>query len=87
MPKFPKSIFFPPKNKKLAAKISIKTPAKFKRSINTLKEDGITLEEKKALTLARTRASVQLLRPNLSIRERKQFKTISRMRIPRVTRR
>ena len=39
-----KSIFFKPKNKALAKKISIKTPLEFKRSIKELKKGGLTLE-------------------------------------------
>lgn len=85
--KFPKSLFFPPKDKKLAAKISIKTPEQFKKSIMLLKKRGITLKEKRALTLARTRASLQLRRKNLSKRERNQMMAISKTIIPRVTRR
>ena len=85
--KFPKSLFFPPKDKVLAKKIRIDAPGKFKKSIAELKKGGITLKEMKALTLARTRARVQLKRPNLSTRERNQMKAISKMRIPRVTKR
>lgn len=84
MVKFTKSIFFKPKDKSLARKISIRTPFQFRKSITILKKNGISLKEKRALTLARTRAKVQLLRQNLSSRERKQFGMISRMSIPRV---
>lgn len=85
--KISKSIFFPPKDKALARKISIRTPGEFKKSIKKLKSGGITLKEKKALTLARTRANVQLRRPNLSIRERRQFLAIATMQLPKVTKR
>ncbi len=85
MVKIKKSIFFPPKDKKLAAKISIKTPGQFKKSINNLKKNGITLKENKALVLARTRAKVQLRRKNLSTRERNQMKAIAKTVIPRVS--
>ncbi len=87
MVKITKSIFFPPKNKTLARKISIKSPNAFRKSIRELKKGGVTLEEKRALTLARTRSVVQLKRKNLSTKERKQFKVISKMNIPKVTRR
>lgn len=82
--KFDKSLFFEPKNKSLARKISIESPKKFKKSIKELKKGGITVEEKKALTLAKARAKVQLLRPNLSTKEKKQFRTISNMSVPKV---
>ncbi|KKL99757.1 hypothetical protein LCGC14_1811250 [marine sediment metagenome] len=85
MGRITKSIFFPPKDKALARKISIRTPNAFRKSIKILKKQGLNLKEKKALVLARTRARVQLARKNLSLRERKQFEVISRMRIPKVT--
>ncbi len=83
----PSSIFFKPKSKALAEKISITSPAAFNRSIMELKKGGVTLRERRALTLARTRAKAQLGRKNLSLSERKQFRTISRTKIPKVTRR
>ena len=87
MVRITKSIFFPPKDKVLARKISIKSPNAFRKSIRELKKGGITLKEKRALTLARTRSMVQLKRKNLSMKERKQFKVISQMNIPKVTKR
>lgn len=86
MVKITKSIFFPPKDKALARKIKINTPTKFRDSIKRLQKDGVTLKEKKALVLAKTRAKVQLLRTNLSKKEIKQFTTISKMKLPRVSR-
>ncbi len=86
MVKIKKSIFFPPKDKALARKISIKTPGQFKKSIQELKKNGITLKENRALVLARTRAKVQLKRKNLSTRERNQMRAIAKTVIPRVTR-
>lgn len=86
MVKFTKSIFFPPKDKVLARKISIKSPSSFRTSIRKLKKNGITLKEFRALNLAKTRAKVTLKRKNLSTKERKQFMEISRMRIPKVKR-
>ncbi len=85
MVKITKSIFFKPKDKALAKKISIKTPGQFKKSIMELKKNGITLKENKALVLARTRAKVQLKRTNLSTRERNQMKAIASTTIPRVS--
>ncbi len=84
---FTKSLFFPAKNKRLARIISIKSPASFKRSIKVLKKGGVTLTEKRALLLARNRAAVQLRRRNLSSKERKQFTIISKITIPKVTKR
>ncbi len=84
MVKIKRSIFFPPKDKTLAKKISIKTPEQFKKSIDKLRKNGITLKENRALILARTRAKVQLKRKNLSTRERNQMKAIANTVIPRV---
>ncbi len=87
MVKFNKSLFFPPKDRKLARKISIRTPTQFKNSIRELKKHGLTLKEKRALVLARNRAMVQLKRKNLSTRERNQMRAIADTKIPNVTRR
>lgn len=84
--KFSKSIFFSPKDKVLAKKISIKSPAKFKQSIANISKGGVTLKEFKALNLAKTRSKVMLQRTQLSSKERKQFKKISRSIIPKPTR-
>lgn len=86
MVKFKKSLFFKPKDKVLAKKISIKTPGQFNKSIAKLRKRGITLKENRALILARTRAKVQLKRKNLSTRERNQMKAIANTTIPRITR-
>lgn len=79
------SIFFKPKNRRLAEKISITSPTAFRKSIRELAKNGLTLKEKKALVVARTRSKLQLKRKDLSPKERKQFKTISKMNIPKVT--
>lgn len=84
--RFSKSLFFPPKDKALARKISIRTPGEFRKSIATLKKGGITRKENRALRLGRTRAMVQLKRPNLSLKERGEFLMIAKMKIPKVTR-
>lgn len=85
MVKFTKSVFFPPKDKALAAKIRISSPEAFRKSIRELSKNGISMKEKKALVLAQTRARAQTLRPNLSPKERKQFNMIAKMRIPKVS--
>jgi len=85
MARFTKSLFFKAKDKKLARKVRISSPSAFRTSINVLKRGGITLKEKRALVLARTRAKVQLRRKNLSIKERRQFGTIAKMRVPNVS--
>lgn len=79
-------LFSKPKNKKLAKKISIKSPKAFKESITQLKKGGVTTEEKRALTLARTRAKLQLKRPNLSKKEQIQMSEIANTRLPKITR-
>jgi len=85
MVRITKSIFFPPKDKALARKISIRSPREFRNSIRKLRVGGITLKERRALILARTRAKVQLKRNNLSAKEKRQFRSISQINIPRVT--
>ncbi len=80
-------LFDKPKNKKLASEISITSPSAFRQSIKIIKKGGITLEEKRALTLARTRAALQLKRKNLSPKERVQMREISMMKLPKITKR
>lgn len=82
-----KSVFFPLKNKTLAKKISIKSPSAFAKSIKTVSKNGVTPTERKSLVLAETRARLQLRRKNLSDKERIEFEKISKMKIPKVTRR
>lgn len=85
MAKITKSIFFKPKNKALARKITIRTPSAFRKSIKVLKSKGITSEEKKSLLLAKTRARVQLKRRNLSPKERRQMKAIAETKLPNIS--
>jgi hypothetical protein len=82
---FKKSLFFPPRNKRIAKIISIKSPSAFKISISKLREGGITITEKRSLVLAKNRAKAQLKRKNLSPKERKQFKMIVAMKLPNIT--
>lgn len=70
---------------RLARIISIESPQSFKKSISRLKMDGITKKEKKALVLAKNRANAQLKRKNLSMKERKQFKEISKIKLPKIS--
>jgi len=76
--KFTKSIFFKPKNKKLARAISIKSPTAFRESIRKVKKmRGVSdATKKRVLVLARARAAAQLKRKRLSMKERKQFRAI-----------
>lgn len=83
---FKKSLFFPPKNKRLARIITIKSPSAFRDSIALLRRGGVTRTEKNALVLAQNRARVQLRRKNLSPKERKQFRTIASVKLPKITR-
>lgn len=79
------SLFFAPTSKRLARDITISSPSGFRRSIATIKQDGVTLKERRALILAQNRARVQLNRKNLSLKERIEFRAISAMRIPKIT--
>jgi hypothetical protein len=80
-----RTIFFPPKNAKLAEIISIESPEAFRRSIRTLKKMGIGAREKRALVLAQNRARAMLKKRNLSEKERKELQEIARMPLPEVT--
>ncbi len=82
-----KTIFFAPKERKLADIISIESPAAFKESIRTLKKMGIGAREKRALVLAQNRAKAMLEKRSLSENERRQLEEIARMPLPDVTRR
>lgn len=79
-----KTIFFE-SHSELSDIISIKSPKAFKESIKELKEGGITTKEKKALVLAQNRARAILHKKNLSEKERKQFKAISKVKLPKIT--
>lgn len=71
------------KNPRLANKINITSPTAFRKSIRDLKKNGLNATERKALTLAKNRATAQLNRKNLSPKERKQFQEISKTKIPK----
>ena len=81
------TLFFAPKNPRLAKIISIESPTAFRKSIRLLSRGGLTLKEKRALVLAQNRARAQLGRKNLSLKERRQFGTISKIKIGPVTKR
>ena len=82
-----RGLFFKAKNPRLARVITITSPTGFRQSIRTLKRKGITLQEKRALVLAQNRARAQLRRRNLSRKERRQFTAISKIKLPKITRR
>lgn len=79
------SVFFQPQNKKLAKAISIRSPSAFKKSVSTLRKSGVTTTEKRALSLAQTRAKLMLRRKNLSSGERVEFRKIASVKLPMVT--
>ena len=80
-----KTIFFPPRHKKLAEIISIESPAAFRESIRKLKRMGIGATEKRALVLDQNRAKAMLKKRSLSEKERRELQAISRIRLPEVT--
>lgn len=82
---FKQTLFGKPKSKRLARIISIISPSAFKKSIRVLKKGGVTLQENRALNLAKTRARLQLRRKNLSSKERREFTAITKIKIPKVT--
>ena len=82
-----KTIFFPPKNRRLADVISIESPAAFRRSVRTLAAGGLGRREKSALVLARNRAKAMLRKRGLSDKERKQLREIVSTPLPAVAKR
>ncbi len=74
-----------PKSKRIARIINITSPSAFRESIRKLKRGGLSLQEKRSLVLARNRAGAQLDRKNLSTKERKQFRAIVKMSLPKIT--
>ncbi len=80
-----KTIFFPPKSKRLAKIISITSPSAFRKSIRVLSRGGLTLRERRALVLAQNRARAILKKKTLSPKERREMKAIAKIRIPPVT--
>ena len=82
-----KTIFFEPRNKRLADILSIESPAAFRESIRKLKRMRIGAREKRALVLAQNRAKAMLEKKTLSEKERKELQTIARMPLPALTRR
>ena len=82
-----KTIFFAPRNRRLADIVSIESPAAFKRSIRMLAADGLDTREKRALVLAQNRARAMLKRRSLSAKERREFQQIASMPLPPLTKR
>ncbi len=82
---FTKSLFgIPVRNPKLAMAISTKSPSQFRQSFSRVKKiKGLSpLTKRRGLILAQNRARLQLKRKNLSSGERKQFKAISKTKLP-----
>lgn len=71
------------KSKRRANIISITSPTAFRRSIREIRKGNYTLGDYRALVLAKTRATLMLKKKNLSAKERKQFKEISKINIPK----
>ena len=82
-----KTIFFPPRNRKLADIISIESPAAFRESIRKLKRMGLDTRAKRALVLAQNRAKAMLKKKSLSAKERRQLAQIARIPLPPVEKR
>jgi hypothetical protein len=82
-----RTIFFEPKNQKLAELITIVSPDAFRESIRKVQRMGIGAREKRALVLAQNRARAMLKKRSLSAKERSQFEEIAQIRLPPVTER
>lgn len=80
------TIFFEPRFKGLAEKVSLRSPTAAKKSVRELrrefdkaKTDKKKLRIARATQLAANRAKVSVKRENLSSKERKQFRKIERI--------
>ncbi len=76
------SLFFPPKNKKMAEIIKIDSPKSAKDSIKQLRQlidkGKITIDQAiKCVTVAANRSKAMLNRKNLSEKERKEMKKVA----------
>lgn len=80
-------LFQPAKSKRLANLVDLTSPNAFRMGLMRAKKGGFSLSEKRAFVLGQNRAKAQLQRKNLSPKERKQFMVISRVRLPKVTKR
>ncbi len=78
-------LFRPAKSKRLAKLVDITSPTAFKRGLRKAKLNGFTRKEQQAFVLGKNRADAQLKRTNLSPKERKQFKAITNVRIPKIS--
>lgn len=81
------SLFFKPRDPRLAKIISTKSPEAFRRSIRILMRGGLTTKEKRGLILAQNRSRAQLKRKNLSPKERREFTQIVQTKIPNISKR
>lgn len=72
------------KSQRLANIISIRSPEAFRQSIRKIKQDGVTLAEKRSLILAQNRVRAQLKRKALSMKERIAFLKIAKMKLPNI---
>ena len=78
-----KTMFFPPKSKALAKKISITSPEAFRKSIKEVMKNNLTLREQRALQLAQNRVKAILKKKGLSEKERREFKEILKIKLPK----
>ena len=79
-----KSLFFPPKNKKISKIIKIDSPKNAKNSIkqlaNLIDKGKITIDQAiKYVNLAANRAKASLNRKNLSNKERKEMNQVAKI--------
>ena len=79
-----RTLFFPPKNKKIAEIVKIDSPKNAKVSISELRQlidkGRITIDQAiKYVTLAANRAKASLNRKNLSKKERKEMKQVAQI--------
>ena len=87
MVKLPSEILAETSNPRLKELVDITSPTAFRRGLKEAKKGGFTREESKAFSLGKAAATLQLMRKNISPKERKQFMQIQQIRIPKINRR
>lgn len=66
---------------------AIKSPKKFRLIVKRLKRNGLTTREFRELNLLKTRARIISQNPRVSPAKRKNFAKVSRISLPRISRR
>ena len=77
----------PPKSRNLAELVNLRSRARFRMGLAMAQSGGFTLAEQRAFQQGVNIAKASLGKEDLSPPVRRRFETISRIRVPKVTRR